>query len=339
MNKTIALFCLVLCGTLISAFKQFDLFEKSIPSYFPKPVYNFKKNPLTAAKIRLGRVLFYDPILSRDNTISCASCHSPYNSFAHSDHALSHGIDNQIGTRNAPALMNLAWQPSFLWDGAVNHLDVQSLFPITHPKEMDEKIENVVKKLNKSKAYRDLFYKAYQDSTATGEHLLKAISQFMLTLVSANAKYDSVQQHFTKFTAQEKNGYKLFKKNCNTCHTEPLFSNYTFANNGLAIDTFLKDYGRMTVTKNSRDSAFFKIPSLRNLSYTAPYMHDGRFKRLLAVLNHYTSLPPISKAISARVQPHVCLTSNEKVDLIAFLLTLNDKHFLTDTTKTYLRVR
>jgi cytochrome c peroxidase len=331
MKKIYFLFYCILGLTLASFFEKFDFFEKYQPKHFPKPVYNFKKNPLSAAKIHLGRVLFYDPILSRDGTISCASCHSPYNAFAHSDHALSHGIDDQIGTRNAPALQNLAWQPYFMYDGAVNHLDMQSLFPITHPKEMDETMANVVLKLNQNKAYKKAFYKAYKDSTATGERVLKSLSQFMLTLVSATAKYDSVQQQRAKFTKQEKNGYQLFKKNCAACHTEPLFSSFAFANNGLPIDSFLKDFGRMSITKNKKDSLFFKIPSLRNIQYSAPYMHDGRFKRLQNVLTHYTS----DFAKNAQNTPQITLTSNEKVDLIAFLHTLSDRHFLMDTTHTY----
>jgi cytochrome c peroxidase len=159
----------------------------------------------------------------------------------------------------------------------------------------------------------------------------------MLTLVSANTKYDSVQQRRAKFTVQEKNGYKLFKKNCNTCHTEPLFSTYAFANNGLPIDTFLKDFGRMAVTKNKKDSLFFKIPSLRNIQYTAPYMHDGRFKRLQNVLNHYNTDFGKNRVIAKKNQKSIELNSNEKVDIIAFLYTLSDRYFLTDTTHTFLK--
>ena len=138
------------------------------PKNWPQPNYDFKKNPLTTSKIELGRALFYDPILSRNNTISCSSCHSQYSAFTHIDHALSHGIEDKIGTRNSPALMNLAWQKLFMHDGAVNHLDVQSLSPITNALEMDETLANVVSKLQKSKTYPKLFYKAFKDSTITG---------------------------------------------------------------------------------------------------------------------------------------------------------------------------
>lgn len=314
--------------------------EKSlfnIPQGWPKPEYDFSKNPLTPAKVELGRALFYDPILSRNNAVSCASCHSPYTAFAHVDHDLSHGIEDKIGTRNAPALMNLAWGKLFMWDGAINHLDMQSLFPITHPLEMDEKIEHVVLKLQLSPVYPKLFNNAYGDSVVTGEHLLKAISQFMLTLVSSNARYDSVMRHQATFTAQELNGYKLFSKNCSSCHTEPLFTNQQFENNGLPLDTTLKDIGRMKVTQNTSDALKFKVPTLRNIEFSYPYMHDGRFKRLSEVLKHYSTGIEHNSTLSAQLNKPIVFTSEEKVDLIAFLLTLTDKSFLFNTEYGYPR--
>ena len=203
-------------------FKQgFEWFNP--PYYFPKPVYDFKQNSLDSNKIDLGRILFYDPILSKNNTISCASCHSPYNAFAHTDHDLSHGIFDSIGNRNAPALFNLAWQKSFMWDGAINHLDVQALAPISHSSEMGSDISEVIKKLSLSKEYKHLFSEAFKDSTITSSKILKALSQFQLTIVSANAKYDRVKLGKETFTEQEKNGYNLFQINCASCHTEPLF--------------------------------------------------------------------------------------------------------------------
>ena len=296
------------------------------PSHFPNPTFDFQKTPLDSTKILLGRILFYDPILSKDNSISCASCHSPYNAFAHTDHDLSHGIYDAIGTRNAPALFNLAWQKEFMWDGAINHIDMQALAPISHPGEMGSSINEVVSKLNESNAYKDLFQKAFGEKTITGAKVLKALTQFQLTLVSANAKYDKVKMEKDSFTLQENNGYLLFKKNCNTCHQEPLFSTYHFANNGLPVDTTLNDFGRWQVTGQSKDSLHFKIPSLRNLSYSYPYMHDGRFKTLREVLNHYA-------------EQKIPLTSNEKADIIAFLLTLNDADFVFDKNNKYYKLK
>ncbi|MBC7862300.1 MAG: c-type cytochrome [Bacteroidia bacterium] len=305
------------------------------PKNWPKPVYDFAKNPLTKEKVELGRALFYDPLLSGTNTISCASCHSQFTAFTHVDHALSHGVEDRIGTRNSPALMNLAWHKLFMWDGAINHLDVQALAPVSHPDEMGEKIENVVLKLQQSKIYRKLFYEAFADSAATGERTLKAISQFMLTLISAESKYDSVMRKQSQFTTQEKNGYNIFQKNCSSCHKEPLFTNLAFENNGLPPDTKLKDIGRMKISKNPADSLRFKVPTLRNIEFSYPYMHDGRFKKLSEVINHYTSGIQHNKTLSKPLEKAIILTSNEKVDLVAFLLTLTDKKFLFDQRFSY----
>lgn len=320
------IFCLVAIGLM--AFTTISKRLFSVPKHFPKPVYDFSKNPLSTSSITLGRALFYDPILSRNNTISCASCHSPYAAFTHVDHNLSHGIDDRIGTRNSPALMNLAWQNSFMWDGAINHLDMQALAPISHPDEMGSKIDSVIIRLQKSTLYPTLFYNAYGDSSVTGERTLKSIAQFMLSIVSANAKYDRVKQGKEKFTAQEANGYRLFQKNCNSCHKEPLFTNYQFENNGLPIDPKLNDLGRMKISHSSEDSLKFKVPTLRNIEYSYPYMHDGRFKTLSEVLRHYTQGTVQSKTLSPLLQQGIILNSNEKVDLTAFLLTLSDKEFL-----------
>ncbi len=298
------------------------------PDYFPLPSYNFERNPLDKAKITLGRALFYDPILSADGSISCASCHSPFNAFAHTDHDLSHGINDEIGQRNAPALFNLAWQRTFMWDGAINHLDMQALAPISHPKEMGERLPNVIDKLQNDPKYPNAFYQAFQDSLITGEYLLKALSQFQLTLVSANSKYDQVKAGMTSFTEQEQSGYLLFQRNCNSCHTEPLFSNGGFANNGLPVDTTLNDFGKWRVTGQESDLLLFKIPSLRNLSFTPPYMHDGRFRKLRQVLNHYTAGVALHATTAEELSKPMSLAAHEKVDLIAFLLTLDDRSFV-----------
>lgn len=310
-----------------------DLFV--VPAHFPKPVYDFSKNPLSDNKIQLGRALFYDPVLSRNNTISCASCHSQYSAFTHTDHDLSHGIDDRIGFRNSPTLMNLAWKSSFMWDGAIHHLDVHSLSPISNPLEMDEKIEHVVSKLQRSNIYPNLFYEAFGDTIITGEKTLKAISQFLLTLVTANSKYDSVMQGLSSFTLQEKNGYNLFRSNCASCHKEPLFTSDEFKSNGLPLDSTLNDLGRYKVTQNPLDSLKFKVPTLRNIEYSYPYMHDGRFKNLKQVLNHYTNGIVSDKRVSNELQTPLVLSSNEKVDIIAFLLTLSDRQFLFNPKHSY----
>ncbi|MEM7372999.1 MAG: cytochrome c peroxidase [Bacteroidota bacterium] len=297
---------------------------------------------MTEEAVELGRALFYDPILSRDGTVSCASCHSPYNAFAHTDHDLSHGIDDQIGSRNAPPLFNLAWQEHFMWDGAINHLDMQALAPISHPGEMGETIASVVEKLTAHESYPALFAEAFgeridEEKQITGEGVLKALSQFQLTLVSATAKYDSVQQGLTQFTAQEQQGYRLFQQHCSSCHAEPLFSSNGFANNGLPIDTTLNDLGRWQISQLESDKHRFKIPSLRNLSYTYPYMHDGRFRKLNQVLTHYSSGIQYSQTLAPELNNPIDLSSHDKADLIAFLLTLNDKAFVFNPTHQFPR--
>lgn len=308
-----------------------------IPSGWPEPVYNFRKNALDSATIQLGRMLFYDPVLSADNTISCASCHSPYNAFTHTDHALSHGIKDRIGTRNSPVLVNLAWSSSFMWDGAVNHLDVQALAPLESHLEMDETLPNVLKKLSSLERYRNMFKAAFGSEKITGERFLKSISQFMLTLVSANAKYDKVKRGEAEFTEAEIKGYALFRQHCASCHTEPLFTDHSFRNNGLEPDTALRDIGRMKITGKASDSLRFKVPTLRNIERSAPYMHDGRYSNLQMVLFHYSSNIHDSPTLHPALKNGIPLEEAEKKQLLAFLKTLTDPEFLNNKQFQYPR--
>ncbi len=300
------------------------------PNSWPTPSYNFDNNPLSSSKVELGRMLFYDPILSRDSSVSCASCHSSFNAFTHVDHDLSHGIDDRVGNRNSPALMNLAWHDNFMWDGAINHLDMQALAPMHDFNEMDSKIEDVVARLKNKSVYPNYYRRAFGSKEITGEKTLKAIAQFLLTIVSSNSKYDKVQGGQDTFSQQEQKGFVIYKDNCSSCHTEPLFRKNGFANNGLRLETSLNDFGRMTVTKKKADSLKFKIPTLRNIEYTYPYMHDGRFNTLREVLNHYTDGIVHSASLANELRDPIILSSNDKVDLTAFLLTLSDKQFLFD---------
>jgi len=305
------------------------------PSYFPEPTYDFLHNPLKKETIKLGQALFYDPIMSLDSTISCESCHSPFNAFGHTDHDLSHGINDSIGIRNAPTIFNQAWATSFMWDGAANHIETQALIPIESRSEMGNSLANVVHKLNQSHLYKELFYNSYGDSTATGERILKALAQFQLTLISGNAKYDKMIRGEVAFSVQEERGYALFKTHCESCHQEPLFTSGDFENNGLPIDTTLNDIGRMKVTKISEDSLKFKVPTLRNISYSYPYMHDGRFYKLSEVLNHYRVGIQPSATLADQLKPPLDITKNECIDIIAFLLTLKDEEFVFNSNNKY----
>ncbi len=316
---------------LVSAATQHAVPVKlELPKGWPAPVIELKEGGLTREGIELGRRLFHDPILSKDSTVSCSSCHLSYTAFSHVDHKLSHGIRDSIGTRNAPALMNLAWNKAFMWDGAVNHLDVQALAPIEHKAEMGEDLAQVVMKLQRSERYRQWFNVAFGHGPVTGEHALKALAQFQLTLISSGSKYDRVTTGTLgeTFTDQEAKGYHLFKANCSTCHAEPLFTDGSFRNNGLAPDSVLHDGGRIGITHEAKDSLCFKVPSLRNVEFSYPYMHDGRFKSVREVLAHYTGGIHRSATLAKELAEPIVLTSNERTDLLAFLLTLTDRDFL-----------
>ena len=304
----------------------------SKPPSWPLKVYQASPMQQQENCIQLGRALFYDPILSRDSTISCASCHSSYVAFTHVDHRVSHGIDDRIGRRNAPALMNLAWSKTFMWDGAINHLDMQPLAPITHALEMDEQLPHVLSKLQASRMYRQLFSEVFGDSLVTTERMLKSIAAFLITLESNRSKYDAVQRGEALFSEQEERGYQLFKQQCNACHTEPLFTNGEFANNGIAVHE--DDFGRGEITGIASDSGLFKVPTLRNIYYSRPYMHDGRMARLSDVMLHYglASFETNASAEMKRMRP---MKDEQRIDLTAFLLTLSDSAFVFEKKHQY----
>lgn len=239
------LFCL--CMYLVFACKKAEespavptepevkLFE--VPKNFPATTYSFSQNTITKEGFELGKALFYDGILSRDSSIACGECHRQYFGFTHHLHDLSHGIEGRTGLRNALALQNLAFQKVFLWDGAVENLDLQPLIPIQHPDEMDDKMDNVLLKLKKHKTYPSLCETAFGSDEITQDRFLKALSQFMVSLVSANSKYDKYirKEANATLTDDELAGMKLFEsKGCRSCHAGELFSDESFRNNGLS---------------------------------------------------------------------------------------------------------
>lgn len=304
------------------------------PAGFPAPAYKFENNPVTSAGFELGRKLFYEPRLSRNNTISCGFCHLQTSAFTHHGHDVSHGIDDRLGSRNSPPIMNLAWNTTFMWDGGVFDLDLQPIVPITNPVEMDESMDNVLQRLRNTAPYPALFQKAFGSTDITTARMMKALSQFMVMLVSDQSKYDSVKrQQSVHFTTEEQQGYALYQQHCSNCHREPLFTDQSFRNNGLGVGPN-NDEGHYAVTLNTADKYTFKVPSLRNLAYTAPYMHDGRFYTLAAVLRHYTSevqdMPTLDPLLKQNGHPGIALTSTEQTQLLAFLQTLNDPSFIAD---------
>jgi cytochrome c peroxidase len=304
--------------------------ELQIPKGFPKPLYEFKNNKPTPQGFLLGRKLFHDPVLSKDSSTSCSSCHQRFAAFAHIDHSLSHGINGLIGTRNVPPIQNIIWQKNFMWDGGVNHIEVQPLSPITNPKEMDESLENIIVKLKRNPVYVDLFYKAFHDSVITSEKILKAISQFTGLMISSNSRYDKFMRKEDTLSTAELNGLNLFRNHCENCHKEPLFTDNTFRNIGLIPDTALRDAGRAKITGLETDFMKFKVPSLRNVEMTYPYMHDGRFKNLQQVLNHYSEGNFFTANFDSSIVRNIGLTGAEKSDIIAFLKALTDQEFLHD---------
>ncbi len=301
-----------------------------VPAGFPAPNDIFRDNPLTKEGVELGRVLFYDGRLAKDGLISCGSCHQPFAAFATFDHDFSHGIDNQFTTRNAPGLFNLAWHQEFHLDGGINHLEVQPLAPITATNEMGEDLSNVMKKLNADAKYREMFRAAFGQPEATSQRMLKALSQFMGIIISADSKYDRVKAGKESFTQAEAAGYVVFKVKCGSCHTEPLFTDLTYRNTGLPLNPFLKDLGRQRITGLASDSLKFKVPSLRNVALTAPYGHDGRFYSLGAVIDHYRSGPKAGPTVDPVLRPGLSISNNEKADLLQFLSTLTDTTFTKD---------
>lgn len=320
----------------------------NVPSNFPKPVYTSEEFPITEAGFALGRTLFYDGRLSRDGTISCGECHRQEYAFTHHQHDVSHGIDNQLGERNAPSLQNMAWQKEFFWDGNVHSLDLVPINAIESPVEMGETMTNVLEKLRKIEKYPPLFEKAYGSKEITNERFLNALRQFVLTLTSSNSKYDKVMRNEgATFTADEAAGFELFKQKCQSCHAGELFTDQSYRNNGLAIDVTREvvvngkietkrfyDEGRYRVTKQEKDRFKFKVPSLRNVGVTRPYMHDGRFWILEDVLDHYTERMTdngiVDEVLKTEGKAGLKLSHDEKLKIIAFLHTLTDRNLLLD---------
>ncbi len=303
------------------------------PVHFPAPVYGFKANIPTPAGFELGRRLFYDPILSKNGTVACGSCHQQSAAFADPDRTFSLGINHKSGIRNTPSLANLRWSPGFFWDGGANHLEVVSLAPITNPDEMDENLSNVVRKLNLDAAYAKSFRAVFNQDSINSQQLLRALAQFTGQLVSAGSPYDQYVQGQTQaLSFMQVKGLQVFRARCAGCHPPGLFTDHSFRNNGLDAE-YTRDAGRAAVTLLPVDAGKFKVPSLRNVTRTAPYMHDGRFQTLGQVLEHYTSGVKPSATLDAALtgpEPGIALTTEEKAQLLTFLESLTDQKFITD---------
>lgn len=307
-----------------------------VPSNFPPLVYNLEENPPTQFGFELGKKLFYDGKLSANGFISCGFCHEQRFSFTHHGHQFSHGIDDKEGTRNTPSIANMAFSSEFAWDGATNHLDLFPIIPITNEVEMGETMTGVLEKLQADSAYQKAFNAAFEEGGVNHENFLKALAQFMVMMVSYNSKYDKYvrNEDGVSLTDQELQGLSIFQQKCAGCHTTDLFSDGSFRNNGLPPNPNLNDLGRAAVSGNSNDNYKFKVPSLRNVLLTAPYMHDGRFGSLESVLNFYQNgaqdSPTLDPLLKTGDGLGIPLDDSEKVALIAFLGTLTDDEFIND---------
>ena len=299
-----------------------------------------KRNPLSPAGVVLGRKLFYDPILSKSGEISCASCHRQSNTFADSVALTTIGETGNALLRNTPALINLAWQQRYFWDGGVRDLESQAFGALQHPDEMATDLGLVTEKLNNDPMYQEMFREAFHIDSISSKYITRALAQFERTLISASSKYDRWKRgDSTLLSDKEMAGLVVFEQNCGSCHPPPFFMDHSFHNNGLD-SLFDKEnlginQGRYRISFDENDVGKFKTPTLRNVALSAPYMHDGRYESLEEVLDHYAN----GMVESATLNPFfrkksdglgIELKESEKSDLLAFLQTLTDSTFVSN---------
>jgi cytochrome c peroxidase len=304
-------------------------------------------NPLTVEGVELGRYLFWEKKLSGDNTMSCGSCHFPQNAFS-DPNQFSTGITGEMGTRQAMALINLGWARDYFWDSRALTLEDQVREPVPNPIEMNESWENAVADISEMPEYAPMFEAAYGSAEVTEDRIVKAIASFLRTMISAQSKFDKSRLGLVSLSTQEQRGLELFLfeggspedvqggqngADCFHCHGfgDSQFTDYLPHNNGL--DAIFTDLGVGGITGEESQFGKFKTPTLRNVEFTAPYMHDGRFNTLEEVIEHYNSggipsptIDPFMKFTTGGLQ----LPQSDKDALIAFLLTLSDPEFLTN---------
>ena len=303
-------------------------------------------NPLTIQGVKLGRMLFYEKLLSRDGSQACADCHRQQDGFSDTSR-FSIGVELMPGKRQAMPVFNMAWHTNeFFWDGRAHLLRDQALKPIQDPLEMNETLPNVIAKLSNSQQYKDQFIRTFGNSEITPEKMALAMEQFMLSIVSNDSKFDRFLAGEIQLTESEERGRLLFSTeynpffpeisgaDCQHCHGGANFENDKYMNNGIDAEADIVDIGRQKVTENPADRAKFKVPSLRNIAVTAPYMHDGRFKTLEEVVDHYNAdireSSTVDPALLNTKQTGLLLSQQDKQDLVNFLKTLTDNTFLNN---------
>lgn len=348
-NKWKEIGCCFMAGCFMSACHKADItmqapqaYQLAVPANFPVPVYE-TYNPLTKEGVALGRKLFYDVRLSGNNRISCSSCHRQELAFSDGVALTSIGVAGTPLLRHSPALINMAWANNGLfWDGGSTNLESQAFSPLSAHDEMSQNLYELVDELNADPVYVQQFRAAFKQEI-TSANVVKALAQFQRTLISANSRYDKYirKENGGSFTKQEKNGLQLVQQKCQGCHTGDLFTDNQYHNNGLDSDFSNTDHdeiflGRYRVTRDGKDMGAYKTPTLRNIMLTAPYMHDGRFATIEAVLEHYAGHVELSPGLSPLMyqQPGntagIPISAQEKKDIIAFLKTLTDEDFITN---------
>lgn len=283
-------------------------------------------------KEALGKLLFFDTILSKDNTISCATCHKPAFAFADTSE-VSVGVGGKKGKRNTPSAMNVALQSVFFWDGRAKNLEQQALMPIENPDEMNLPVAEAVMRLQQNAQYKKYFQKIF-DSEPTSENLATAIAAFERTLETSDSPFDlwKFYDDSTSVDAAVRRGFTVFntKGKCSQCHFGSNFTTNEFRNIGLFNRKNLNDSGRASISNNTNDIGKFKVAALRNVAVTAPYMHNGMFKTLREVIEFYNdphkAVPDAIGTDSLLLKP-LGLTQQDKDDLEAFLNSLTDKRF------------
>ncbi len=305
----------VACGILLCAGVSA---EDKVPAGLA-PLTIPEDNPQTAEKIELGKQLYFDPRLSRDSTVSCASCHDPKKGWSNGDQFAT-GVRGQKGGRSSPTIINSAYAKLQFWDGRAEHLEGQALGPIQNPIEMEMTLDEVVERLNKVEGYKKQFQKVF-GTDVTSPNMAKAIAAFERTVLSGDAPFDQFKAGDTKaLSASAQRGLKLFtgKANCSACHSGPNFSDAAFHNIGVGMEVEKPDLGRFEISKLEGDKGAFKTPTLREIARTAPYMHDGRLKTLELVVDYYDKGGFANDMLDEEIFP-LKLTAEEKADLVKFL--------------------
>ncbi len=295
-----------------------------------------ERNPMSKEGILLGKTLFYEPTLSQNGEVSCATCHAPDLAFSDGLALSDQGVSGKKLHRNSPPLFNLAWHKGLFWDGGAANLESLVFGPLTHPDEMAADLKEIIHYLNGSAQYTEMFEAAFETDSITSSLIGRALAQFVRSLISQDSKYDQWKRKEAIFDSSEIRGYQLYQKHCSSCHTEGLFTDLEYHNNGLDISypnpTELEGIylGRYRISFDEKDKGAFKTPSLRNIALTAPYMHDGRFVDLEEVLNHYEHGIKVNESLAPELKMGIQLNADERADLLAFLETLTDYKFINN---------